>query len=606
MIELRDYKKLLDMKMIKYLLSILSLFILFYSCNDGIDPISYVDPGPDEMAPSVTIKYPQEGTQIRVLEEVTSIKIEFQVVDDIEIGEVVLLMDGDQIASFSDFKDYRRAIDEFTYDNVTNGEHQLTVKATDLSGKSTEKMVTFEKVSPYEPLYEGEILYMPFNGDYIDLINLQPATVVGNPGFAGESVIMGDGENAYAGAEGSYLTLPGENYQSETFSAVFWMKVNAMPDRAGVLVMGPPDPNNPDNMNNRKSGFRFFRENAGGMQRFKLNVGNGEADTWFDGGAAADVDPAQDEWVHMAFTIDADKASVYIDGQLVKEGEFAGVDWTGCDVLSIMSGAPRFVQWGHLSDQSYMDELRLFNRSLSEQEIRDIIAVESGEIVTGYKPRYGEIFAMPFENKYVDLATGMEATIEGTPGFIDGVMGMAYKGTEGSYLTFPTGTLTNEEFSASFWMDINADPDRAGILVIGPPDPDKPDTPNNRKSGFRFFREKAGDNQRFKLNVGNGEKDTWVDGGEASDVDPTTNDWVHFVFTISQNKAVVYINGEVAKEQDLEGLDWSGCDVLSIMSGAPRFVQWGHLSDQSALDDLLIFDRVLTQEEVQNILEDAS
>ncbi len=594
------------MKMIKYSLSILLTFLFLYSCNEGIDPITPLAPGPDESAPMVKIKYPQEGTQIRVLEETTTIKIQFEVMDDIEIGEILLLMDGNQIASYTDFKDYRRVFEEFEYDNVTNGEHELTIKATDLSGKTTVESVIFQKVSPYTPLYEGEIIYMPFDGDYIDLINLQPATVVGNPGFAGESVIMGEGANAYAGAEGSYLTLSVDQFHSQTFSAVFWMKVNEVPDRAGILTMGPPDPDNPEKQNNRKAGFRFLRENVGGMQRFKLNIGNGEADTWLDGGAAADVDPTQDKWVHFAFTITEEHAAVYIDGQLVKEVDFPGIDWTGCDILSIMSGAPRFTGWDHLSDQSYMDELRLFNRTLSIDEIRDIIAAESGEVVTDYEPKYdGEVFYTPFEDNYKDLVSGVSATVIGTPGFTKGKIGMAYKGAADSYLTFPTSGLTNDEFSASFWMNINADADRAGILVMGPEDPGNPEKQNNRKSGFRFFREQAGDNQRFKLNVGDGEKDAWVDGGEAADVNPANGDWVHFAFSISHNKAAIYINGKLVKEEAIDGIDWSGCDLLSVMSGAPRFAEWDHLSDLSSMDELMIFNKVLTQEDIQQIINDA-
>src|SRR5690606_31254368 len=128
--------------------------------------------------------------------------------------------------------------------------------------------------------------------------------------------------------------------------------------------------------------------------------------------------------------------------------------------------------------------------------------------------------------------------------------GMAYQGSADSYLTFPTTGLTNEEMSASFWMNINADPNRAGILVMGPMDPENPDKQNNRTAGFRFFRENAGDKQRLKLNVGSGDKETWFDGGEAADVDPATEDWVHIAFSISQEKAVVYINGEVVKRAE--------------------------------------------------------
>jgi hypothetical protein len=45
------------------------------------------------------------------------------------------------------------------------------------------------------------------------------------------------------------------------------------------------------------------------------------------------------------------------------------MDWTGCDMLSIMSGAPRFIEWNHLSDLSLMDELRIFNKGLTAAEV---------------------------------------------------------------------------------------------------------------------------------------------------------------------------------------------------------------------------------------------
>ena len=213
----------------------------------------------------------------------------------------------------------------------------------------------------------GQTLYLPFDGSYTDAVTGTEATVVGTPGFAGTAV---EGTDAYEGAAESYLTFPADGLTSETFSASFFLNINEVPDRAGILVMGPPDPNNTETPNNRTSGFRFFRENASGMQRFKLNVGNGTADSWFDGGENADVDPAADEWVHFAFTISDTEAIVYINGEVVSQGTFDGISWEGVDVLSIMSGAPRFMEWGHLSDQSYMDELRLFNRVLTPEEVQ--------------------------------------------------------------------------------------------------------------------------------------------------------------------------------------------------------------------------------------------
>src|SRR5690625_8044210 len=88
------------MKTTKYFLLLLIGLIGIVGCDKGIDSITAVTPGPDESAPEVTITYPQEGTQIRVLEEVTSITIKFEVTDDIEIAAVDLSLNGEVITTF--------------------------------------------------------------------------------------------------------------------------------------------------------------------------------------------------------------------------------------------------------------------------------------------------------------------------------------------------------------------------------------------------------------------------------------------------------------------------------------------------------------------------
>jgi hypothetical protein len=565
--------------------------LLFSACDEGIDPITEVDPGPDAGAPMVTINKPVDGFEIQVAEPVTSTPIEFRAEDDIELASVSVRLDGAEIASYNQFIDYRIFIEEFIYDNITTGEHVLEVIATDIVGNSTTAISNFSKEPPYTALFPGETFYMNFDGSYSELVTVTDADEVGNPGFAPEARV---GSGAYAGATDSYLTFPTDGLLASEFSASFWLKVNATPDRAGVLVVGPPDENNPDAQNNRTSGFRFFRENAGGMQRFKLNVGNGTGDSWFDGGAAADVDPTADEWVHFAFTISGTECVVYKNGEVVSQNSFAGVDWTGCDVLSIMSGAPRFTGWGHNSDASYMDELRLFNMALTQEEIIEQIA------------QADEVFKLGFNGSYTEDYSDIDCTEVGNPdytGMADAYEGNnAYQGAADSYLTFPTDGLLNEEFSAVFRYKVNGTPDRAGVLVVGPPDTNNPDAQNNRTSGFRFFRENAGGMQRFKLNVGNGAGDSWFDGGAAADLDPNNPQWVQMAFTISNTECVVYIDGQVVSQNSFTGVDWTDCDIISIMSGAPRFTGWNHLADESAMDDLRIFKKALSQAEIQSML----
>lgn len=591
------------MKIFRLLSTSFLAVLMMIACNEGIDPISRIDPGPDEEDPIVTIQAPAEGYQLQLPEAVAPVTIQFEATDDIELASVTVSLNGNQIASFNEFIDYRRFLQEFVYDSVHTGAHVLEVTATDLEGRSTTVARNFLKVPPYVPKYEGEIFYMPFDGDYLEMISFNEADGVGSPGFAGVGV---KGGNAYSGASGAYLTFPAEELQAEEFSAVFWMDISAPLTRAGILVMSPVDAANPNAQNDRTSGFRFFREGSATNQTFKLNVGTGDGEAWFDGGATASINPAETDWVHFAFTISANHATVYINGNVVSQGDFNGIDWSGADLLSIMSGAPRFNGWDHLSDESMMDELRLFNRTLTQEEIQGIIAEESGNI-PDFEGQYGEIFYMPFDGDYVDMATGTEATVVGTPGFEEGIAGQAYAGSEGAYLTVPASRLHNSEFSTAFWMNVSGVAGNAGILVLSPEDTGNaqyPDIQNLRTSGFRFFRESHANGLIYKLNLGTGESDSWFDGGANATVDPTTADWVHFAFSVSGTHATVFINGEIVSEGDFDGIDWTGADMLSIMSGAPRFTEWNHFSDVGLLDELRIFDRALTQEEVQQMITD--
>lgn len=572
---------------------VLSLFVLSACDQNYIDGISKVDPGADASAPVVTVNFPPDGYELQTNEEVATINFDFEVRDDIEISSISLKVDGAEITSYSAFKDYRVAMETYAYNNVTTGSHVMTVVATDTDGKTTTKNVTFTKAPPYTPLYEGEVFYMPFNNEFREMNSLQLASVIGSPSYA-DGIQNG---TAYAGAADSYLSFPSTILNGATsMSASFWMKIDNSMDRAGILVVSPPASDN----NDRTKGFRFFREssNSGATQRFKLNVGNGSTDYWVDGGSAADVTPNSGEWTHFAFTISPTKAIVYINGTPIKETTITGIDWTDCSQISIMSGAPNWTGWSHLSDGSLLDELRIFTKELTQEEIQTIMLKEEAS------------FYMDFNGDYKEAISGVDATEVGSPSFSygGGVKGDAYKGATSSYLTFANSDLDiqSDNFSGSFWLKINATPDRAGILTMGPEDTANPDAQNIRTSGFRFFRESSnsGTTQRYKLNVGTGSSESWFDGGSAADVDPTTGNWVHFAFSISPTESHVYINGVDVKSGTFTGIDWTGCDLLSIMSGAPRFTGWSHLSDASLMDELYFFKKALTADEVDLLMQD--
>ncbi|MDR1983511.1 MAG: LamG domain-containing protein [Prevotellaceae bacterium] len=213
-----------------------------------------------------------------------------------------------------------------------------------------------------------ETFYMSYEADpyYVDSISLNNVLAVGTPSFA-------DGKigKAYLGAANSYLSVNVADLKTPlttAFSATLWYKMGTA-TRAGILTCGKNNAAHDE----RKFGFRFFREGSATAQRFKLNMGNGSAEVYADGGVAADLDPAVG-WVFLTFTIAEGRCAVYFNGTLVKETAFTGaVDWDGCESISIGSGAPTFTVWSHLSDTDLIDELRFFNKELTVAEITELM-----------------------------------------------------------------------------------------------------------------------------------------------------------------------------------------------------------------------------------------
>ena len=221
---------------------------------------------------------------------------------------------------------------------------------------------------------DGQMFYLSLDDDELqDYQSLMEANVVGSPTF-----VEGKSGQAYAGAANSYLTFDIANIAaplSSEMTFAFWYKVNNNPDRAGILVIGPPHEGQPANaQNNRTSGIRIFRE-GGELQRVKANIGNGQTDIWLDGGVNADIDSSESEWIYIALVLESDKATLYMDGEVVSTTNFSGISWQGCDIISIGSGAPRFNEWGHLSDQSLIDEVKFYNKALPASEIARIAAL---------------------------------------------------------------------------------------------------------------------------------------------------------------------------------------------------------------------------------------
>lgn len=563
--------------------------VLMTSCYEGIDSISEVDPGPDAGAPIVTIMRPANGLAISDPNPISSINIEIKVEDDIEVGSISVLLDGSEIASYEEgtYVDYRIVNRSMAYDNITIGEHTLTVNATDLAGNATTTTSTFRKEPPYTPMYPGEILYMPFDGDFTDLVTSTSASEVGNPDFNSDDAISG---NSYRGAANSYLTFPSDDLaKGKNFGATFWLKIDPSDTRAGIISIAPANPAAPAD---KPSGFGLIREGSPTAQKFILLVGNGTNATWVNPGEPATIDPTMEQWVHFGISISESKLELYMDGELVGESDFTGIDWTGVGDLSIMSGDPNFSEWNHKTEKGQMDELRLYNKTLTQTEIQTIMLKDEAALY------------MNFNGNYKDAVSGNEASAMGDPSFNfgNGISGDAYQGAVDSYLTFPSNELAQgSDFTAAFWLKIDGSDTRSGILNIAPAEPS---APADKPSGFGLIREGSETAQKFILLTGNGTNATWVNPGDPATIDPTANKWVHFGIVISENNTALYMDGVLVGESAFTGIDWTGVGDLSIMSGNPNFNGWDHKTEKGQMDELYIFKKALSVEELTLLMND--
>jgi hypothetical protein len=363
------------MKNFKYIGAFLVGIVFTTACTKSyIDPIKSVSPGTDQAAPVVTITYPFEGKKIQVKEDVTSINFQLKVTDDIEIASIKLSLDGTELSSWSTFTDYRIATEQYNFTNLTNGNHVVTVTAADKSGKSTSSTVNFQKVAPYKPIYDGEVFYMPFEGDVMEGVSVTLPTIVGTSGF-----ITGQKGLAYAGATVAYLSFPTTGIVSSNgFSVVLWYKINNVaPNRAGIITISPPSVDG-----DRTKGFRLMREGGTGSQNLWSNIGDGVNEHWYNPFYVVSTPitspPANaNGWFHISVSVSATDVSFYINGVSVSDNAWTGpIDWTNCSQISIASGWPNTKYWGHESDNSGIDELRIFNKALSAAEVQTIYNAE--------------------------------------------------------------------------------------------------------------------------------------------------------------------------------------------------------------------------------------
>jgi hypothetical protein len=294
-----------------------------------------------------------------------------------------------------------------------------------------------------------------------------------------------------------------------------------------------------------------------------------------------------DEWHHIAATYDSSVgAAAWVDG--VAEGTNPDPDGLATNEQPLLLGENPEAT-GRFYD-GILDDVRIYDKALSAEEILYLIQVEPEEVPVPAPPvepvdpgTDGLVAYYALENDATDgSGNGHDGTIVGEPVFIEGKVGMGleFDGTGSQYVDL--GTFNPSEatgmLSLSLWAKWNG---LSGQWqgVIG-----KRDTWANAEMMWQI-----------EANIDNGTLGFFREGSYPPDGDPVLpeGEWAHIAATFDGAVATFYFQGEATGSGDFSfGADPEAAVVFGACEAN------GNNPFNGALDEIKIFDRGLSAGEV--------
>ncbi len=223
----------------------------------------------------------------------------------------------------------------------------------------------------FNPLSKGLVAYYPFDGSAKDESGYTNDGAVN--GAQPSSDRIGRANSAYYFNGSSFITggnvIP--NYKDgATISC--WVKSSHVGLQQGAV--GKPRPFGD------YCGFAIGIEEISGAARAGLNTGSGPG---APGVVANEVVNSQasiadDRWRHLLATTDGSKLIFYMDGQLIGEKQIVSDPISSDRLLQIGREGEGGPQYGPKWFFGWVDEVRVYNRALSKSDVQQLFVVESG------------------------------------------------------------------------------------------------------------------------------------------------------------------------------------------------------------------------------------
>lgn len=440
------------------------------------------------------------------------------------------------------------ALDEFQIYNYA-------LSDTDIANLYAEQSTTI--IDP-DPL----VLNLPFSGDFKDASQFRNDA-------EGEKAELtydrfGFANNAASLSNEATLTVDNSTQYNSAYTTVsFWVNMDELPGTGEVYLMS-------------------F---GGWQERWKLSLPSHGKVVWTTNhtGGISDMDAGDGNalvpgnWTHVVAVHDALQDKIFINGVLANSKNVGnalnstthdlGIGWNPVDGGNFMNGD--------------IDEVRIYNIALTDQEVADLYALQSvapvflGTIVAEYPLDASGTDISPFHNHGDVFGAVAALDRHGRANHA-----MDFDGVDDNIVADNSPQLNTPVTSVSFWINPATLPanGEAYILTFG------------------------GWQERWKISLPTHGKPVWTTNHEngISDMDSgdgnelVVGDWTHLVMVHDGLKDYIYINGVLAAEKDVVGLLDNTSHPLGIGYNA---VDGGSYFD-GKLDDIQIYNVALTGTEV--------
>lgn len=356
------------------------------------------------------------------------------------------------------------------------------------------------------------------------------------------------------------------NSQLEPTSAITimaWGRVNSETNSAWIQKR----------FNESTSPFHSYRINGTG-QLFDIQTSNGEFQV------ADPDDLVLDKWKLVVGTYDGSSLKIYVDGTLKDE-----ISATGTIEYTTTNLRIGYATTGQYFDGD-LDDIRIYNRALSEAEIQDIYELEQVELSDGLVAYY------PFNGNGSDESgTGNDASNNGASFVADrlGNSSSAVNLDGDDFITVAdNSSLDLTQFTLSGWMYLDSAVPDGGFYNM-------------------FFKGEQGDpaNTNYAFSVTSDQNlSIFYEYGSGTNVtllgttSIATQTWYHFLSTYDGTDLKLYING--VEEATLAESNAPETSDQALYIGTN---QSNSTFVNGSIDDLRIYNRALTSGEVNDLYE---